>query len=42
MSNGGGAIAEDVLNVRRQLSDKVYENSGIILEPEVRLINCKL
>ena len=40
--NAGGATAEDVLNVMRHVREKVYENSGIILEPEVRLINCKL
>ena len=40
--NAGGATAEDVLSVMRHVREKVYENSGIILEPEVRLINCKL
>ena len=35
--NKGGATAEDVKNLLRQVSDKVYENSGIRLEPEVRI-----
>lgn len=40
--NRGGATAEDVLAVMRHVRDKVYEDSGITLEPEVRLINCSL
>ena len=40
--NDGGASCEDVLNVMRHVSKTVYEKSGIMLEPEVRLINCKL
>ena len=40
--NDGGATADDVLAVMRHVREKVYENSGIMLEPEVRLINCKL
>ena len=35
--NLGGATAEDVKNLLRQVSDKVYENSGIRIEPEVRI-----
>ena len=35
--NNGGATAEDVKEVLRQVADKVYENSGIRLEPEVRI-----
>lgn len=35
--NMGGATAEDVKELLRQVSDKVYENSGIRLEPEVRI-----
>ena len=35
--NNGGATAHDVKEVLRQVSDKVYENSGIRLEPEVRI-----
>ena len=35
--NNGGASAEDVKEVLRQVADKVYENSGIRLEPEVRI-----
>ena len=35
--NLGGATAEDVKKLLRQVSDKVYENSGIRIEPEVRI-----
>ena len=35
--NNGGATANDVKEVLRQVSDKVFENSGIRLEPEVRI-----
>ena len=35
--NLGGATAEDVKNLLRQVSDKVFETSGIRLEPEVRI-----
>ena len=40
--NAGGATCEDVLAVMRHVRKTVYENSGIMLEPEVRLINCEL
>ena len=40
--NTGGATAEDVLAVMRHVRSTVYENSGILLEPEVRLIGCEL
>ena len=35
--NLGGATAEDVKNLLSQVSDKVFENSGIRLEPEIRI-----
>ena len=35
--NVGGATAEDVENLLNQVSDVVYEKSGIRLEPEVRI-----
>ena len=35
--NLGGATAEDVKNLLQQVSDLVYEKSGIRLEPEVRI-----
>ena len=35
--NLGGATAEDVKNLLQQVSDKVFENSGIRIEPEVRI-----
>lgn len=40
--NEGGASAEDVLAVMRHVRESVFEKSGIMLEPEVRLINCEL
>ncbi len=35
--NLGGATAEDVKELLHQVSDRVYENSGIRIEPEVRI-----
>lgn len=35
--NLGGATAADVRELLRQVSDRVYEHSGIRIEPEVRL-----
>jgi len=35
--NLGGATAADVKNLLQQVSDKVFESSGIRLEPEVRI-----
>jgi len=35
--NLGGATAEDVKNLLMQVSDRVYENSGIRIEPEIRI-----
>ena len=40
--NTGGATCVDVLAVMRHVREKVFEDSGIMLEPEVRLINCSL
>lgn len=40
--NEGGASCEDVLAVMRYVRETVCEKSGIMLEPEVRLINCSL
>lgn len=40
--NTGGATAEDVLELMRIIRKTVYEKDGIMLEPEVRLINCSL
>ena len=40
--NNGGATANDVLELMRHVRKVVYEKSGIMLEPEVRLINCEL
>lgn len=35
--NLGGATASDVKTLLKEVSDKVYENSGIRIEPEVRI-----
>lgn len=35
--NLGGATAADVKNLLQQVSDKVYEHSGIRIEPEIRI-----
>lgn len=35
--NLGGATAEEVKSLLNQVSDRVYENSGIRLEPEIRI-----
>ncbi len=35
--NLGGATAEDVMNLLKQVSDRVYAHTGIRLEPEVRI-----
>ena len=35
--NVGDATAEDVKELLKQVSDKVYENSGIRIEPEIRI-----
>ena len=35
--NLGGATAEDVRNLLKEVSDRVFEASGIRLEPEVRI-----
>ena len=35
--NLGGATAADVRELLKQVSDRVYDNSGIRLEPEVRI-----
>ena len=36
--NTGNATAEDVLALMQTVSDKVYENAGVRLEPEIRII----
>ena len=42
MINDGGASCEDVLAVMRHVRETVNAKFGIMLEPEVRLINCSL
>lgn len=36
--NTGGASASDVMRLIADVKEKVYENSGVMLEPEVRII----
>ena len=36
--NAGGATAQDVLNLIKEVQNHVYEHSGVMLEPEVRII----
>lgn len=40
--NTGNATARDVVLLMTQIRDTVYSKFGIMLEPEVRLINCGL
>ena len=35
--NLGGATAEDVKRLLRDVSDRVYDHSGIRIEPEIRI-----
>ena len=39
--NLGGATAEDLRQLLQQVSDRVYEKSGIRLEPEIRILDEK-
>ncbi|HHL40256.1 MAG TPA: UDP-N-acetylmuramate dehydrogenase [Deltaproteobacteria bacterium] len=36
--NTGGALARDVLSLMAMARDRVYRNSGVVLEPEIRVI----
>ena len=36
--NCGGATAQDVLSLMEQVQQRVYDHSGIRLEPEVRIL----
>ena len=36
--NAGGATAQDVLNLIKEVQYHVYEHSGVMLEPEVRIV----
>ena len=36
--NADHATADDVIRLIRQVSDRVYESSGVRLEPEVRFL----
>ena len=39
--NAGGATAQDVLILIREVQRRVYEHSGVMLEPEVRIVGEK-
>ena len=39
--NKGGATCNDVLELIRQVQSRVYENSGVMLEPEVRYLSAR-
>ena len=36
--NRGGATTKDIIDLLNYVKDKVYENSGVTLEPEIRVI----
>ncbi|MBC8122518.1 MAG: UDP-N-acetylmuramate dehydrogenase [Gemmatimonadaceae bacterium] len=36
--NRGGATARDILSLMRQMRDRVYQQWGVLLEPEVRIL----
>ena len=38
--NTGGATAEDVLSLIRQVREKVFREYGVMLEPEIRMLSC--
>lgn len=38
IENAGFARAEDILALMQKIKDRVYEQFGLILEPEVRII----
>ena len=42
LTNRGGATAEDLLALARDVRDRVAESSGIVLEPEPMLVRCSL
>ena len=40
--NTGGATSDDILSLIRLVRDTVLEKTGVLLEPEVRMLGCKL
>ena len=40
--NTGGATCADVLALIRLIRARVQEQTGVLLEPEVRLLGCRL
>ena len=40
--NTGGATADDILSLIRLVRDTVLEKTGVLLEPEVRMLGCRL
>ena len=40
--NTGGATCDDILSLIRLVRDTVLEKTGVLLEPEVRMLGCHL
>ena len=40
--NTGGATCQDILALIRQVRETVRRETGVLLEPEVRLLGCSL
>ena len=40
--NTGGATSDDILSLIRLVRDTVLEKTGVLLEPEVRMLGCEL
>ena len=40
--NTGGATCQDILTLIRQVRETVQRETGVLLEPEVRLLGCSL
>ena len=40
--NAGGATSDDILSLIRLVRDTVLEKTGVLLEPEVRMLGCHL
>lgn len=40
--NTGGATSDDILSLIRLVRDRVLEQTGVLLEPEVRMLGCEL
>ena len=40
--NRGGAACRDILELMALVRERVYRQTGVVLEPEVKLLGCKL